>query len=253
MEPGGAIGTKPRKSAMPMLPLLGVTIVFFSCATAPGTGRSSGDIRTQWPVVSAPSTTTAKTTSRGVAGAERFYRLPAQGPEFWESMMTRDVAREYQAVNGVSQCTRFVGDMLTEFFGRDVFTRVFPDGLLGANETFNAWARNDELIRLSPHEFTIMEIQELVDSGYLVLMAYYYPKIAGHAAFVGYSDLDLFSLPPISGLEGNSGRTLDRAWFPVMVQAGTYTGITSMVYATNGWLRDDNYGAGIVRYYALRA
>ena len=37
-----------------------------------------------------------------------------------------------------------------------------------------------------------------------------------------------------------------------MVQAGTYTGITSMVYATNGWLRNDNYGQGIVRYYFVR-
>ena len=43
------------------------------------------------------------------------------------------------------------------------------------------------------------------------------------------------------------------SYFPVMVQAGTYTEVTSMVYATNGWLRNDNFGGGIVRYYVVKA
>ena len=96
------------------------------------------------------------------------------------------------------------------------------------------------------------DIQTIADQGYLVLMAYYFAEVAGHVAFVGHSQLDLFTIPPITNLEGKNGQNLDSAWLPVMVQAGTYTGITSMVYATNKWLVNDNFRTGVVRYYALR-
>ena len=166
--------------------------------------------------------------------------------------MTRDVAYEYRAVNGISKCTIFVSDTLDRHFGVDVQRRVFPDGVLGSNATYLAWRENPWLIRLSPEEYSIREIQELADDGYLVLMAYYFPRVAGHVAFVGHSDLELFTIPGIANLEGTAGRDLPASWFPVMVQAGTYTGITSMVYATNGWLRNDNFGSGVVCYYALK-
>ena len=167
--------------------------------------------------------------------------------------MTRDVAYEYKAVNGISQCTSFVADTLDEHFGRDTFLRVFPTGVKGAKDTFLEWMENPNLIRLHPKDYSISDIQDLADSGYLVLMAYYYPENAGHVAFVGQSDLKLFTFPAIRGLEGKPGTQMHSSYFPVMVQAGTYTGITSMVYATNGWLRDDNFGTGIVRYYAGKA
>ena len=105
------------------------------------------------------------------------------------------------------------------------------------------WVENGYLVRLDPKQFSIADIQHLANQGYLVLMAYYYPEIAGHVAFVGHSNLKMFTVPPIEGLEGRSGARLQRTWLPVMVQAGTYTGITSMVYATNGWLRNDNFGS----------
>lgn len=167
--------------------------------------------------------------------------------------MTREVAYQYKAVNGISQCTKFVADTLDEHFGRDTFSRVFPNGVKGSNDTFLEWKDNPNLVRLSPKDYSISDIQELADSGYLVLMAYYYPEIAGHVAFVGHSDLKLFTFPAINGLEGKSGTQMQSSYFPVMVQAGTYTGVTSMVYATNGWLRNDNFGTGIVRYYAVKA
>ena len=142
--------------------------------------------------------------------------------------------------------------MLKRHLGRDVFQRVFPDGIKGSNETFVDWTRNSSLIRLTPEEYTIADIQKLADDGYLILMAYYYPKIAGHVAFIGHNKLKLFTIPPITDLEGTQGSRLSPAYLPVVVQAGTYTGITSMVYATNGWLRNDNFGRGIVRYYAVK-
>lgn len=180
-----------------------------------------------------------------------FSTLPEQGPDFWTKMMTPDIAYQYRAINGRTKCTIFVGDMLTEYFGEEIFLKVFPEGVRGSNQTFLDWMENKSLIRLTPDRFSITDIQALADAGYLILMAYYYPEIAGHVAFVGHSDLKLFTVPILNDLEGKIGTQLDESFLPVMVQAGTYTGITSMVYATNGWLRSDNYGNGSVRYYAV--
>ena len=166
--------------------------------------------------------------------------------------MTPEIAYRYRAIDGRSQCTAYVADVLKSRFGDEVFEKVFPDGVKGSNQTFIDWANNRSLVRLSPEEYTIDDIQKLVNDGYLVLMAYYFPEIAGHVAFVGNRALKLFTIPPISDLEGRSGKDLGRSYLPVMVQAGTYTGITSMVYATNGWLRNDNFGSGVVRYYVVK-
>ena len=68
---------------------------------------------------------------------------------------------------------------------------------------------NDELIRLTPEEYTIEDIQTIADQGYLVLMAYYFAEVAGHVAFVGHSQLDLFTIPPITNLEGKNGQNQD--------------------------------------------
>ena len=182
-----------------------------------------------------------------------FVRLPAPVPGFWVTMMTPEIAYEYRAINYVSQCTRFVADMLIEYFGDEVYVLVFPDGVKDANETFLDWKENPHLVRLPPSKLAISEIQDLSDGGYLVLMAYYYPDISGHVAFVGHSDLKLFTIPAINNLEGKRGSKMQPSYFPVMVQAGTYTGVTSMVYATNGWLRNDNFGSGVVRYYVVKA
>jgi hypothetical protein len=245
-------GTTVIRGLRPILFASVLVATLFACAT-------SGDATL--PVKSSRSSADGKLASanvrdageRSVAGrAPEFRRLPAQGPEFWERMMTREVAFEYRAINGVSQCTRFVADMLQEHFDRDLYSIVFPDGVKGANATFLDWAQNDWLVRLDPDRYSIDDIQELVNDGYLILMAYYYAEIAGHVAFVGNRNLELFTIPPLPALEGKSGSALDATWLPVMVQAGTYTGITSMVYATNGWLRNDNFGSGVVRYYAVR-
>lgn len=224
----------------------------FSCATtgtvrddrsAPGLSDTPGDFQGAEEA----------TTTPVLPDATGYYRLPFDGPLFWMGAMTSDIAYRYRAIDGISQCALFVDDVITEYFGDQLFSQIFPDGLKSANDTFLDWIDNPALIRLSPDDFTIPEIQELADAGYLVLMAYYFPDIAGHVAFVGHSSLSLFTYPPIDSLEGKRGTQMDDTFFPVMVQAGTYTGVTSMVFATNGWLRDDNFGNGTVRYYAVKS
>ncbi len=246
------------------------TFALFSCATSrdvridatPGKKEKTVGVVTQPEHTSTETVETTepdepemtqKTEAENEAESEvAYYPLPKKGPEFWKSVMTRDVAYEYRAINGISKCTLFMADTLKKHFDNEVYSRIFSDGVKGSNQTFLDWVKNRSLIRLEPDEYSIMEIQELADDGYLVLMAYYFPEIAGHVAFVGHSELDLFTIPAIDWLEGKRGPTLDHTLFPIMVQAGTYTGITSMVYATNGWLRNDHYGDGVVRYYAVK-
>ena len=224
-------------------------LFLYSCATTGGIqDEQLGSINGR----SGRDTKVAKAVAKTQIPEEKdFYRIPEAGPAFWTEVMTSDIAYQYRAINGVSQCTIFVADVIDEYFGEDLYSLVFPTGTKGANATFDDWIENQSLVRLSPDEYSIEEIQNLADEGYLILMAYFYAEISGHAAFVGHSELDLFTVPPIDGLEGKSGSQMDRSYYPVMVQAGTYTGVTSMVYATNGWLRNDNFGDGIVRYYAV--
>lgn len=183
---------------------------------------------------------------------ETYSILPEDGNQFWPRIMTREIAIKYQAVNGRTKCTTFVADMINNFFGEKVYKSIFPNGVKGANTTFVDWSGNSSLIRLGSEDFTINDIQELADQNYLILMAYYYPKVAGHVAFVGTRGLIMFTIPPLDRLEGKDSQTLKESWLPVMVQAGTYTGVTSMVYATNGWLRNDNFEDGYVRYYLVK-
>jgi hypothetical protein len=178
--------------------------------------------------------------------------LPTSPKVFWPQVMTREIAVNYQAVGGVTQCNRYLAYVLESAFEAAVYERVFPQGLRNANQTFLDWAENPNLERLHPEEFTIMEIQDLANRGYLVLMAYYFPGVAGHVAFVGSRDLQMFTIPPLADFESKSGLELSEPYLPVVIQAGTYTGITTMVYATNGWLRDQNFDKGTVRYYLVK-
>jgi hypothetical protein len=187
----------------------------------------------------------------GSGEAQTYTTLPTNPDDFWSQVMTREVAVDFQAVGGVTQCNRYVAYVLEEAFPEEVYTRVFPQGLRGANQTFLDWAENPHLHRLHPEEFSINEIQNLANKGYLILMAYYFPGVAGHVAFVGSRDLQMFTIPPLKDFEGKTGLDLPGPYLPVMVQAGTYTGITTMVYATNGWLRDQNFEKGTVRYYLV--
>lgn len=240
--------TRSRGKLLPVYFTILSLLLLYSCATTGGVVDEPIEARIGESVANAES---AQPFATQVPDEKNFYRIPEAGPEFWTEIMTSDVAYQYRAINGVSQCTIFVADVIDGHFGEELYSLVFPEGARGANDTFTDWIENQSLVWLSPDEYSIDDIQGLADEGYLILMAYYYAEISGHVAFVGHSDLDLFTYPPIDGLEGKNGRQMARSYFPVMVQAGTYTGVTSMVYATNGWLRNDNFGQGIVRYYAV--
>ena len=93
-------------------------------------------------------------------------------------------------------------------------------------------------------------IQKLADGGTLVLMIYKNDKTNpdtgnlydGHIAFVGNSNLQYNTvyLPSKETPIYKKGEIIKNnisysSHLPIVVQAGTYTGVTSMVYATNGW------------------
>jgi hypothetical protein len=68
------------------------------------------------------------------------------------------------------------------------------------------------------------------------------PPESGHIAFVGNSNLTLFSDPPIERYQNRKGTSLGSDFLPVLVQAGTYTGVTSIVYGTSNWLLEGRHG-----------
>ena len=92
----------------------------------------------------------------------------------------------------------------------------------------------------------------MANNGYLIILAYYYNLGPSHVAFLGNIGLELKTIPPLARLEGKAGTELDEDWLPVVVQAGTYSGITSMVYASNGWLRSNLFKKGTVCYYLIK-
>ncbi len=55
-------------------------------------------------------------------------------------------------------------------------------------------------------------------------------------------------------LEGRNAAALEDGWRPVVAQAGTYAGFTSIAYATTGWFTAsvNLYAAGTVRFYLIR-
>lgn len=178
--------------------------------------------------------------------------LPEDSFAFWNKIVTLELMQEYKAVNGRTMCNIFMGDILIKHFDEKVYSSVFPDGMKSPNILYADWKTNKNLIRLKASEYTIEEIQQMADDNYLIIMAYRYEKGPGHVAFVGNKKLKLRTIPPVKNLEGKNGAELKTSWLPVMVQAGTYTGITSMVYASNSWLRQDLFANGTVCYYLVR-
>lgn len=178
--------------------------------------------------------------------------LPEDSYTFWNKLITTEIMQKYKAKNGRTQCNIFMGDILIKYFGEDVFNSIFPDGMKRPNILYEDWKTNKNLVRLQASEYSIEKIQQMANGNYLIIMAYQYDKGPGHVAFVGNEKLKLRTIPPVKNLEGKNGSELKTSWLPVMIQAGTYTGITSMVYASNSWLRKDLFTAGTVCYYLVK-
>jgi hypothetical protein len=62
------------------------------------------------------------------------------------------------------------------------------------------------------------------------------PGQSGHIAFIANSGLTLTTLEKLSDFEGKRGDAINRKlYWPIVAQAGKYTGIASIVFATNGY------------------
>lgn len=183
---------------------------------------------------------------------KHFIRLEGPPSVFWSGMANEENLQKYRAVNGKTKCNIFLGRMVRIYFGDAVYARVFSQGMASPNRLFRYWKKNNNLVRLYPEYFSIQDIQDLASDGYVILLAYRNSRGPGHVAFVGSIDLQLNTIPPLVRLEGRDGRSLGTEWLPLVVQAGTYTGITSMAYASNGWLRKDLYAGGTVCYYLIK-
>jgi hypothetical protein len=165
--------------------------------------------------------------------------------DFYQKIMTEEIAEKYslKANNGVYQCNNYVRTTILQIYGQEIYDMVFQQKTEATNAMFDSFKKNPNLERLDTKD--MVQIQTLADSGQLILMIYQNtdPLLSGHIAFVGNSNLTLFALEPIGWQQGKKGTSLDAAdYWPVLVQAGTNTGVTSINYGTNYWLDKAEYG-----------
>jgi hypothetical protein len=165
---------------------------------------------------------------------------------FWEGIMTQETKEKYaKTSNGATYCSTFFRDVVREQFGNDVYSSIFDSEWDNTNALFEKFKTNPNLEKIDTNVTGVRAIQEMADSGVLVFMIYKNPDPAksGHIAFVGNSNLILSTTSPIANFEGKKGSGLnpDKYW-PILAQAGEYTGTTTMVYGTNGWNHVDDDG-----------
>ena len=156
----------------------------------------------------------------------------------------------FKAVGEDTKCGLFVYTMLLKQFGEPAQKKIFPDGLKSANVMFEKFKENKYLEKI---ETTSMKkIQDMADRGIMILISCKNDKGPGHMAFVGHSDLTIHTIPE-TPLQGQVIGERGEEWWPVVVQAGTFTGVTSMVYATNEWTRKrDELLGNSIHFYAIK-
>ncbi len=179
--------------------------------------------------------------------------LPEESRTFWSEIMTPEIIDRYKAQGYKTFCNLFMGDTLRNHFGGETFSKIFPDGVLDPNAMHEQWKSNPYMVRLGPDKYTIGDIQKLADEGYLIVLSYTW--IYGHLAFVANKNMKIQTVPPSPMIDGKMGPDLDKMFLPLVAQAGTYTGITSAGYASNGWIDSPGYPLfqnGTVRFYLVR-
>jgi hypothetical protein len=177
---------------------------------------------------------------------------------FYQKIMTPETATGYSyEVNQEYMCNTYVRDMILAEYGRETYDLIFQGRSENTNAMFESFKNNPNLEKLDPNVYSIQTIQNMADTGTLILMIYQNrtPGESGHIAFVGNSSLKLFTVPAIARLEGRTGRQVIDADQLILVQAGSFAGNTTINYGTNGWrnkeergrlLKDDLY------FYALK-
>jgi hypothetical protein len=153
--------------------------------------------------------------------------------------MTQETIDQYDyEEGGIYQCNLFAQNIIREHYGDKVYTSIFDKGWDVTNVLFEKFKTNPALERINTDTTSMENIQTMADNGALILVIYKNPTegLSGHIAFVANSRLTLSTAPAINGLEGKRGTQVNRneRW-PIVAQAGTYTGITSISYATNGY------------------
>lgn len=175
---------------------------------------------------------------------------------FWENEMTPEMANKWSTTTkGAPQCLSYMINMLKRNFPEYVSKIFYNPRHIHLTDS---WRENDNLIRLSPNKYEISDIQSMADKGLLILMSYDNPnpKQADHFAFVGHSELTLFSDPikSVSGALLPQNRKASESEYPVLVQAGAFTGVIWIAWGSNGWnkVTHNLFKNGIIRFYAIR-
>jgi hypothetical protein len=157
---------------------------------------------------------------------------------FWTSFMTKEIIDKYKHVDGGPYyCNKFVQDLIRDHYGENFYTSIFDNGWDETNVLFEKFKTNPVLEQIDTTKTSMENIQAMADNGSLILVIYKnHLGGSGHIAFVANSRLTLSTIPVIKSIEGKQGTEISRnEYWPILAQAGSYTGITAIVYATNGY------------------
>jgi hypothetical protein len=163
---------------------------------------------------------------------------------FSNSIMDDYTMWKYSTLNpenkGEPQCGTFVRDKVEIEFGPDVHYSIFEGKKENTNTMVESFKKNENLVQIPVNDYNdLRSIQKLADNGVLVLMIYKNEAGSGHIAFIGNSNMEYKTIYDSTKNNANlyDGKKLEN--FPnyqlTVVQAGTYTGITNLTYATNGF------------------
>jgi hypothetical protein len=157
---------------------------------------------------------------------------------YFNSIIDDATMKKYSAQenNGQTQCGTYVRDTVKSTLGEDIYNRIFEGRIENTNTMFESFKVNPNLERIEVPDYNnLRAIQDIADSGRLVIMIYQNLSDAGHIAFIGHSNMvyntNYEKAPHYNGLKLSD---LDNHHLTV-VHAGTFPGVTSIVYATSGW------------------
>ena len=197
--------------------------------------------------------------------------VPGESLEFWDSVMTQAVAENYKDSdkNG-PQCNRYVGDVIKNKFGDDLFNKILPNGMITANEMYDQFAANSNLtaIDISGNNYSLSKVQAMANKGALILMVYKNPDPtqSGHVGFVAHSGVRMFSVPQEYTRRDGTLSSIPQFGYGydqklgdnsvILSQAGVITGNVTIAWGTNDWnseqpIEYNNHKYSTYRHYLL--
>jgi hypothetical protein len=160
---------------------------------------------------------------------------------FWTGVMTPETIAKYEYKgDGKYSCNEFAQDVIKKYYGMDLFTRIFGSGG-DTNTLFDKFKINPNMERIDTNTTSMEGIQAMADNGILIFLIYKNLEAGqkGHIAFIANSRLAMTTMGELSDI-GKTGTELDKNIFwPIVAQGGYMTGISSTVYATNGFSRSN--------------